>query len=408
MTHLPLSGIKVLDLSRVLAAPWATQYLADLGAEVIKIERPNKGDDARHYGPPYVKDSQGHPTSENSFFLSCNRGKKSVTVNISMPEGQDIIRKLSAESDIFVENFKVGNLARYGLDYDHLRKINPRLIYCSITGFGQTGPMRELPGYDSIFQGMSGLMSVTGDPDSALGGGPMKVGPSIADIITGLNAVVAILSALYHRDQNGGEGQHVDLALYDSTVAALSTYAQSYLISGVPPARRGTRGNGGVPSQMFRCSDGAIMLTAGNDRQFQKLCQAIDRLDMVNDPRFVDNPKRILNLTELTAELEAIFVTMPVRHWLESLQAVGVPSGPINTFKEVFDDPQIKARGLKIEVKHPCNSSLPLIGNPIHFSSTPIEIYGPPPLLGEHTEEILDRLGYTKDDCDQLRNKIAI
>ena len=408
MPSLPLANIKVLDLSRILAGPWAAQYLADLGAEVIKVERAGKGDDARYYGPPYVKDEQGNATSENFFHLSCNRGKKSVTVDMTKPAGQEIIRKLAARSDVLVENFKVGDLARYGLDYETLHELNPKLVYCSITGFGQTGPYRKRPGYDAVFQGMSGLMSVTGYPDDMPGGGPMKVGPSIVDIITGLNAVAGIVSALYHRDCNGGQGQHVDLALFDSAVAALSHYVQIYLTSGVPPGRRGTQGNGGVPSQMFRCAEGALMLTAGNDEQYRRLCEAIGRPDMATDPRFSDGRTRIANRDALSAELEAVFATRPAKDWLPKLEAAGVPSGPIYNFKEVFDDPQIKARGMEAQVKHPYASTVSLVANPIHFSDTPMTGYGAPPLLGEHTEEVLEELGYDHAAREKLKNERAI
>lgn len=405
MTAKPLSNIRVLDLSRILAGPWAAQYLADLGAEVIKVERPVVGDDARHYGPPYVKDADGNPTSENFFHLSCNRGKMSITVDISKPEGQEIIRKIAADSDVLVENFKFGDLARYGLDYDTLHALNPRLIYCSITGFGQTGPYRKRPGYDAVFQGMSGLMSVTGYPDDVAGGGPMKVGPSIVDIITGLNAVIGIVSALYNRDRNNGQGQHVDLALFDSAVAALSHYVQIYLSSGTPPGRRGTQGNGGVPSQMFLCREGGLMLTAGNDKQFRCLCEAIGHPEMMTDPRFKDGPTRIKHRDALSAELQDIFLQKLPEEWLPALEAAGVPSGPIYNFEQVFNDPQIIDRGMKVTVKHPHNDAVDLVGNPLKFSETPITDYRAPPLLGEHTTEILERFGVDRHTQSELKAK---
>ncbi|HZG30532.1 MAG TPA: CaiB/BaiF CoA-transferase family protein [Ensifer sp.] len=408
MANTPLSNIRVLDLSRILAGPWAAQYLADLGAEVIKVERPVVGDDARHYGPPYVKDADGHPTSENFFHLSCNRGKMSITVDMAKAEGQEIIRKIASESDVLVENFKVGDLARYGLDYESLRKLNPRLIYCSITGFGQTGPYRKRPGYDAVFQGMSGLMSVTGYPDDVPGGGPMKVGPSIVDIVTGLNAVVGIVSALYNRDQNGGQGQHVDLALFDSAVAALSHYVQIYLSSGTPPGRRGTQGNGGVPSQMFLCREGGLMLTAGNDKQYRALCDAIGHPEMITDPRFVDGATRIRNRDALSAELQEIFLQKMPEDWLPALEAAGVPSGPIYNFEQVFNDPQIKERGMKVTVKHPHNEAVDLVGNPLKFSETPITDYRAPPLLGEHTADILSRFGFDADMQADLKSRGVI
>lgn len=403
MTKLPLSNIRVLDLSRILAGPWAAQYLADLGAEVVKVERPGKGDDARQFGGPYITGPDGKPTSENFFHISCNRGKMSITVDIAKPEGQEVIRKLALESDVLVENYKVGDLQRYGLDYESLKKLNPKLIYCSITGFGQTGPYRKRPGYDAVFQGMSGLMSVTGYPDDVPGGGPMKVGPSIIDIITGLNAVIGITSALYHRDANGGEGQQVDLALFDAGVAALSHYVQIYLTSGTPPGRRGTQGNGGVPSQMFLCDGDALMLTAGNDAQYQRMCDAIGHPEMFTDPRFKDGPTRILNRDALSRELQAIFIQKPAAHWLPLLEAAGVPSGPLYNFEQVFEDPQIQNRGMKATIKHPHTDKLDVVASPLRFSETPITEYGPPPLLGEHTDRVLERYGFDAEARERLR-----
>jgi len=408
MSQLPLEGIRVLDLSRILAGPWAGQYLADLGAEVIKIERAGKGDDARYYGPPYLADESGAPTSENFFHLSCNRGKKSVTVDLASPEGQEIIRTIAKDCDVLIENFKVGDLARYRLDYVSMREVNPRLVYCSLTGFGQTGPYRKRPGYDAVFQGMSGLMSVTGLPDGEPGGGPMKMGPSIADIVTGLNAVIGILAALHHRDRNGGTGQQLDLSLFESMVAALSHYVQIFLTSGVPPFRRGTQGNGGVPSQMFRCADGGIMLTAGNDAQYHRMCTAIGHPEMASDPRFNESLTRIANRVALSAELDAIFMQKSTAHWLALLEAAEVPSGPIYNFKEVFEDPHIVARGLRVEVDHPYNGRTALVGSPLHFSDTPIDRYGAPPLLGQHTDEILARYGFDETRRTELRGKRVI
>lgn len=408
MGRLPLSDVRVLDLSRILAGPWAAQYLADLGAEVIKVERAGKGDDARFYGPPYLHDENGNPTSENFFHLSCNRGKLSITADISKPEGQELIRTIARDCDVLLENYKVGDLARYGLDYASMQKVNPRLVYCSVTGFGQTGPYAKRPGYDAVFQGMSGLMSVTGIPDGEPGGGPMKMGPSIADIVTGLNAVIGILAALHDRDRNGGTGQHVDLSLFESMVAALSHYVQIYLTSGVPPFRRGTQGNGGVPSQMFRCADGGLMLTCGNDMQYHRMCAAIGHPEKATDPRFSENLVRIANRVALSAELEAIFMEKPVSHWLPLLENAGVPSGPIYNFEQVFSDPHIVERGLKIEVDHPYNARTPLVGNPLHFSETPIDRYGAPPLMGQHTDEILQRYGYDEAARDALRAKGVI
>lgn len=392
MTARPLSNIRVLDLTRVLAGPLAAQTLGDLGAQVIKVERPKVGDDARIYGGPYLKDADGAETRENAFFLSANRNKMSVTVNIAAPEGQEIIRTLASQVDVVLENYKVGDLARYGLDYASLSASNPRLIYCSITGYGQDGPYAKRPGYDAIFQGMGGLMSVTGLPDHVPGGGPMKVGPSIADVLTALNASTAILGALYHRDANGGRGQHIDLALLDSVVAALSHYAQIYLVSGEAPVRRGTQGNGGMPASMFPTSDGAIMLTAGNDVQYSRLCKALDRTDLLEDPRFATNAARVIHRDALTEVFNAIFSARPKAHWLELLEKADIPSGPINTLDEVFADEQVRHRGIEVKVDHPLGERLSLIRSPIHYSETPLDTYASPPLLGEHTDEILERL----------------
>ncbi|SFC27726.1 CaiB/BaiF CoA transferase family protein [Tropicimonas isoalkanivorans] len=394
MTTPPLDGIRILDLSRVLAGPWAAQYLADLGCEVIKVERAGTGDDARAYGPPYVKDADGNDTSENFFHLSCNRGKKSLTVDIAQPEGQQIVKRLAGTCDVLVENFKVGNLAKYGLDYDSLHKEFPRLVYCSVTGFGQTGPYRLRPGYDAIFQGMSGLMSVTGIAEGEPGAGPMKVGPSITDIICGLNAVIAVVSALYARDVKGAPGQQLDLALFDTAVAAMSHYAQIYLSSGVAPFRRGTQGNGGVPSQMFYTKDGALMLTAGNSAQYCRLCEAIGRPEMARHPLYEDARTRIANRSGLSAWLQEHFLTDTTAHWLDALEKGGVPSGPIYDFEEVFADPHMVSRGLKVTVEHPFNPAVDLIGSPLRMSETPVATPKAPPLVGEHTTALLDELGY--------------
>jgi crotonobetainyl-CoA:carnitine CoA-transferase CaiB-like acyl-CoA transferase len=389
MTGLPLSNVRVLDLSRVLAGPLAAQMLADLGAGVIKIERPGTGDDARVFGAPYLKGKDGKPTRDNAFYLSANRNKKSVTVNIASSKGQEIIRALAAKSDVVLENFKVGDLKRYGLDYESIRAINPAVIYCSVTGYGQSGPYAAKLGYDAVFQGQGGLMSVTGHPDDKPGGGPMKVGPSIADIITGLNVSNALLAALYSRDANGGTGQYIDIALLDCVVAALTHYAQIYLTSGEVSVRRGTQGNGGMPSAMFRCSDGALMLTAGNDVQYLRLCEAAGRPDLAAHPMFKTNILRVENRDALTEVFDAIFRQKPLNYWLERLDAFGVPAGPINTIDKVFDDPQVRHRGMPVSVPHPLAPYLKLIRSPLNFSETPITTYAPPPMLGEHTREVL-------------------
>jgi crotonobetainyl-CoA:carnitine CoA-transferase CaiB-like acyl-CoA transferase len=392
---LPLSGVRVLDLSRVLAGPLAGQMLADLGADVIKIERPGSGDDARAFGAPYLADKDGKRTRENAFYMSANRNKKSVTVNISAPEGQEIVRALAAKSDVVLENYKVGDLKRYGLDYASILAVNPAMIYCSVTGYGQSGPYAAKPGYDAVFQGQGGLMSVTGHPDHKPGGGPMKVGPSIVDVITGLNVSNAILAALYSRDANGGAGQYIDIALLDCVVAALSHYAQVYLTSGEVPVRRGTQGNGGMPSTMFPCSDGAIMLTAGNDIQYRRLCEAVERPDLAAHPLLRTNILRVENRDQLTEIFDGIFRGKSVAYWLERLDAFGVPNGPINTIEQVFDDPQVSFRGMAVPVPHSLAPDLKLIRNPLNFSATPITNYAAPPMLGEHTCDVLTKeLGF--------------
>lgn len=391
MTKLPLETVRILDLSRVLAGPLAGQMLADLGAEVIKIERPGGGDDARLFGAPYLPAAEGEPPRDNAFYICANRNKKSVTVNIAAPKGQEIVRALAAKADVLIENYKVGDLKRYGLDYEALRALNPRLIYCSVTGYGQSGPYAGKPGYDAVFQAQGGLMSVTGNPDHKPGGGPMKVGPSIVDVLTGLNASNAILAALYHRDAHGGTGQHIDVALLDCVVAALSHYAQIYLMSGEAPVRRGTQGNGGMPSTVFPCSDGALMLTAGNDVQYARLCDAVERPDLAADPRFATNMLRVANRDALTDAFEAVFRTRSLSFWLRRLDEFGIPNGPINAIDQVFADPQVVHRGMAVETVHPLSPDLKMIRNPLHFSETPIERYAPPPMLGQHTDEILMR-----------------
>ena len=384
-----LSRVRVLDLSRVLAGPWASQMLADMGAEVIKVERPGKGDDSRTFGPTFIKDKDGRDTRESAMYVSANRNKKSITVNIARPEGQQLIRDLVAQCDVLLENYKVGDLARYGLDYTSIRAVNPRIIYCSVTGFGQTGPYRHRLGYDSIFQGMGGLMSVNGEPDGVPGGGPMKVGPSITDVITGLYASNAILGALYHRDADGGVGQYIDMALLDSVLASLSHYTADYLISGVPPVRRGTEGNGGMPSQMFHCADSPIMLVAGNDAQFKRLCTVLRQPALAGDERFATNVNRVKNRNDMTPILAGLMRQWQQQDLLAALDKADVPAGPIYNLKEAFADPQVRQRGLEIEVPHPLSGSVKLSSNPIRYSETPIDDYTAPPLLGAHTDAVL-------------------
>ncbi len=404
MTTLPLSNIVVLDLSRVLAGPLTGQMLADLGAEVIKIERPGTGDDSRVYGPPFAGGEAGQAAGESGFYLSCNRGKKSVTLDLSNPAGQQIIRQLAVQADIVLENFRVGALAKYGLVYASIKALNPKVIYCSITGYGQTGPKRFAPGYDAIFQAQSGLMSVTGLADGEAGGGPMKVGPSMVDILTSQYANTAILAALYHRDQNGGSGQHIDMALLDSGIAALSHLMQQYLVSGVQPPRRGTAGNGGVPSQGFRCADGAyVMLTVGNEAQWARFCEVLKRPDLLTDTRFNYGIGRIKNRDTLIPLLQEVFTTRPASDWLIDLDIAEIPCGPINDFDAVFADPQVQHRGMKVEVDHPIAGKIPLVANPIRFSDTPIDSCVPAPLLGQHTASVLkERLGLDAAAIAQL------
>jgi glutaryl-CoA transferase len=384
----PLSHVRVLDLSRVLAGPWAGQNLADLGAEVIKVERPGSGDDSRAFGPPWVKDRQGRDTKDSAYYTSANRGKKSITINISKPEGQKLVRDLAKISDVLIENYKFGDLARYGLAYDDLKKINPRLIYCSVTGFGQTGPYRERPGYDFMIQGMGGMMSVTGEPDDEPGGGPQRAGVPVADIITGMYASIAICAALAHRAESG-KGQHLDLALLDSQIALLAYQNTNYFSTGRPPRRIGNLHPNIVPYQPFRTQDGRVILACGNDNLYRKFCEVAGCRELADDPRFASNGKRVENRAELTRLLQAIFLTKTTHAWVELLEAAGVANGPINDVAQVFEEPQVKARGVKIELDHPVAGKLPLVASPMRFSATPLEHKLAPPVLGQHTDEIL-------------------
>ena len=404
-----LCPVCVLDLSRVFAGPWSAQMLADLGADVIKVERPGRGDDARRLGPPFLRDDNGVETTDTGFFLSANRNKKSVTLDISKPEGQTIVKELVKSCDILVENYKFGDLTRYGLDYDTLSAINPRLVYCSITGFGQTGPNRALPGYDSIFQGMGGLMSITGNPDDQPGGGPQKVGLIVADMVTGMYASIAILAALNHRDMVSGKGQYIDLALLDSQIASLSHSAVGYLVSGNLPRRMGTVAPTGSPSQMYSCKDAPIMLVVGNDPQFAKLAAEMGVPELITDPRFAINRMRIQNRGALNDILEPIFRSRPKNHWIEVLGQNGVPCGPVNELNEVFDEPQVKAREMVVTMPHPKRAAMPLLANPIKFSDTPIQYRLRPPALGEHTDQVLGELpGYDASVLAALRERGVI
>jgi crotonobetainyl-CoA:carnitine CoA-transferase CaiB-like acyl-CoA transferase len=387
----PLSHIRVLDLSRILAGPWAGQTLADLGAEVIKVERPGIGDDTRSWGPPFLCDATGQPTTDAAYFLSANRGKKSVSIDFTRQEGQDLVCHLAEQSDVLLENFKVGGLAKYGLDYATLKKDNPGLIYCSITGFGQTGPYRQRAGYDFLIQGMGGLMSVTGEPDGEPGGGPMKVGVAIVDIFTGMYASTAVLAALAHRDRTG-EGQHIDLALLDVQVATLANQSMNYLVSGNEPQRLGNAHPNIVPYQVLETADGHIIITVGNDGQFRKLCATVGCSELANDSRFASNADRVENRTILIPLLVQALKRRNSKEWVALLEEANVPCGPINTLAEVFSDPQIDARQMQIEMEQPQGVKVQLVGSPMKFSQTPVEYQLAPPLLGGHNTEILGGL----------------
>jgi len=387
----PLKGIRVLDLSRILAGPWATQLLADYGATIWKIERPGVGDDTRHWGPPFLKDRQGNDSAESAYYLSTNRGKKSVAVDITTASGQAIIRQLAARADILVENFKVGGLKKYGLDYTALSAEHPGLIYCSITGFGQTGPDAGLAGYDAMVQARGGLMSITGERDGLPGAGPQKVGVAVADLMAGMYAVSAILAALHHRDKSG-EGQQIDLALLDTQVAWLANQNINYLISGAVPLRQGTAHPNIVPYQAFPTRDGFLMLAVGNDRQFAACCKVLGQPALARDPRFTTNRQRVKCREQLIPLLEPLFRQNTTAEWQRLLAAEQVPCGPINDVKQVFSDPQVLSRGMRLDLSHPVAGQVPQVANPVKFSCTPVEYQGAPPLLGADTETVLDWL----------------
>ncbi|MEE4752183.1 CaiB/BaiF CoA-transferase family protein [Pseudomonas alliivorans] len=386
-----LSHIRVLDLSRVLAGPWAGQILADLGADVIKVERPVCGDDTRSWGPPFLKDEAGQNTTEAAYYLSANRNKQSVTIDFTRPEGQQLVRELVAKSDIVIENFKVGGLAAYGLDFASLKAVNPKLIYCSITGFGQTGPYARRAGYDFMIQGLGGLMSLTGRPDGDEGAGPVKVGVALTDILTGLYSTTAILAALAHRDQNG-TGQHIDMALLDVQVACLANQAMNYLTTGVAPRRLGNAHPNIVPYQDFPTADGDFILTVGNDSQFRKFAEVAGQSQWATDPRFLTNKLRVANRGELIPLIRQATVFKTTAQWVDELEAAGVPCGPVNDLAQVFADPQVLARGLAIELPHTLGGRVAQVASPIRLSETPVEYRRAPPLLGEHTSEVLQAL----------------
>jgi crotonobetainyl-CoA:carnitine CoA-transferase CaiB-like acyl-CoA transferase len=400
-----LSHITVLDLSRVLAGPWAGQVLADLGAEVVKVERPGTGDDTRSWGPPFLRDAQGNDSADAAYYLCANRNKKSVTVDFTTPEGQAIIRELACKCDVVLENFKVGGLESYGLDYASLRALNPRLVYCSITGFGQTGPYAPRAGYDLLVQAMGGLMSITGRQDGEPGAGPQRVGVAVTDILTGLYAAIGVLAALAHRDRTGA-GQHIDIGLLDVQVACLANQAMNYLVSGSAPRRYGNAHPNLVPYQDFPTSDGYMVIAVGNDAQFARLCAVTGLAALAEDPDFRTNKMRVANRRELIDKLSAATVTQPTVHWVAALEKVGVPAGPINSLDAVFADPQVRARGMQIDLPHPVAGTVSLVANPLHLSETPVTYRSAPPPLGAQTQEVLaERLGMAAEDIAALRAK---
>jgi formyl-CoA transferase len=400
-----LKHLKILDMTRILAGPWCTQTLADLGADVIKIERPLVGDDTRQWSPPSVKDINGEDTDEAAYFLMVNRNKRSVTLDISTAEGQALIRKMVTQCDVLVENYKVGQLARYGLDYSSLQELNPGLVYCSITGFGQTGPYAPRPGYDFIVQGMGGFMSVTGERDGLPGGGPQKAGVAIADLFTGAHATIAILAALAHKDRTG-EGQHLDISLLDVQVTMLANMASNYLASGTTPVRWGNAHPNVVPYQVFQVADGWVIVACGNDSQFRKFVQVGGQTGLVSDPRFQTNAERVHQRDTLIALLEPMMRSKSKAEWIAMLEDAGVPCGPINDIAEVFEDPQVKARGMRVEVPHPKAGKVSVTASALKLSRTPVEYRRPPPGLGEHTAEVLfDFGGLTEKDIQSLRER---
>jgi crotonobetainyl-CoA:carnitine CoA-transferase CaiB-like acyl-CoA transferase len=387
----PLDHIRVLDLTRTLAGPWATQNLADLGAEVIKIERPGTGDETRTWGPPWLADRAGGVTRESAYFLSVNRGKKSVCVDLALPAGQKVVRALAARCDVLVESFKVGDLARYSLSYRDVEPINPGIVYCSISGFGQTGPSAPRPGYDFIFQGLGGLMSITGERDDRPGGGPQKVGIAVTDVMAGMYASLAITAAIAHRERTG-VGQHIDLALLDTIVAFGANQVLNYWCSGDIPVRHGNAHVNIVPYQVFRCADRDLILAVGNDGQFAAFCRAAGRAELAEDPRFRTNPDRVRNRLVLVPMIESLMRSRASHDWITALTAEGVPCGLVHDMAEVFQDPQVGHRGLRVEIPHPAGVPCPTVASPMRFSATPIQYRTAPPVLGQHTGEVLEGL----------------
>lgn len=398
-----LTGYRVLDLSRVLAGPWCGQTLADLGAEVIKVERPGAGDDTRGWGPPWMKGQHDQLTSEASYYQSTNRGKLSVALNLASPEGQALVRALATDCDVLIENYKAGSLAKYGLDYASLSQLNPRLVYCSVTGFGQTGPRAAEPGYDFIVQGIGGLMSITGERDDLPGGGPQKVGVAFSDLMTGLYSTVAIQAALLSREKTG-VGQHIDMALLDVQVATLCNQSQNYLASGKPPGRYGNAHANIVPYQVFRASDQDFIIACGNDSQFVALCEAIGLPLLPEDPRFTRNADRVANREVIIGILSRHFLEGRAEDWISRVHPRGVPIGAINSIAQALDEPQVKARNMLVTIPHPLQPDFVTVGSPIKLSGTPVEYLRPAPMLGEHTDEVLKgQLGLDDERLAQLK-----
>ena len=395
--------MRVLDMSRVLAGPWAGQLLADYGADVVKVERPGVGDDTRGWGPPFLKAPDGSETQEAAYYMSANRAKRSLTLDLSKPAGQEVAKGLAAHADILIENYKTGGLAKFGLDYQALRRVNPGLVYCSITGFGQTGPYADRAGYDLIAQGAGGLMSITGERDDRPGGGPQKVGVAAADLMTGMYALTAILAAVLHRDQTG-QGQYVDLALLDTQVAWLANQAMNYLVGGEPPKRAGNEHQNIVPYGVFPAADGHLILGIGNNTQFRKFCEIAGATDLPDDPRFATNTDRVENREVLTERMHELTRQRNMDDWIAALEPAGVPCGPINTLDRVFEHPQIKARDMRVSVPHSLGGTVDYPGNPVKFSETPVDYPRAAPLLGEDTDAVLsDWLGMEQTAIDKLR-----
>jgi crotonobetainyl-CoA:carnitine CoA-transferase CaiB-like acyl-CoA transferase len=403
-----LSHIRVLDLARILAGPWCTQNLADLGADVIKVERPGIGDDTRRWGPPWIKDGKGQDTPDSAYYSSCNRNKRSVTINIGTPEGQAMVRELAKTADVLIENYKQGDLKRYGLDYDAIKAVNPNIVYCSITGYGQDGPYAQKPGYDFVFQGLGGIMSITGERDDLPGGGPQKTGMALSDIMTGMYATIAILAALAHRTVTS-QGQYIDMALLDCTVAVGSNQAVSYLMTGNIPKRYGNAHAAVVPYQTFATADGHVIIAVGNDAQWQRYCEVMKRPDLAGDERFKRTNDRIVNRGILIPEIARTMATRTCKAWLADLEAADVPCGPINNYKQVFEDPQVIHRGMHVEIPRTDGGTVPALASPLRLTGTPPAYRYAPPALGEHTDAILgEALGKTAAELADLRRRGVI